>query len=128
MADVEAKLLAFQMDVRAQRAMAEGESLEKAELVPQYEKDLREEEAEVAVKLIFESGNLEIQQLNTALAGYKVRGAMKGTLVKGRLERILASQGAQDLLKQYLENDEQISTKAKQFSRMLQGLSSFTDA
>ncbi len=119
MADVEAKLLAYQMDFRAR---AEIPLLLPIELVPNYKKKLSDDDAEAAIKLIFESGNLDIQQINTGVAGYKIRGAMGG-----RWQKILATQRSQQILRQYLAWDDGL-IQPKQFNNLVNAFSIFTEA
>jgi hypothetical protein len=128
MADVEAKLLAFQMDQRINEAIANGIPLEQAKVVPPYEGEFKELDAEAMAKLIFEGGNLNIQQINTGVAGYKIRGAMKGTVFAGRLDQLVSTQRGQQVLRQYLGVDDTISVKAKELSKMVNALSGFTGA
>ena len=127
MADVEAKLLAYQMDQRVKEAQESGVSLDRANLVPKYNK-FTEGDAEAATRLMFESGNLDIQQINTGVAGYKVRGAMAGLVSGGRLGKILSTERGQSALRKYLGVDEQISLKAKTFTKAVNALSIFTGA
>jgi len=115
MADVEAKLLAYQMEARLKS--------ESITLVPPYKAPFSEVEAEAMLKLILESGNLDIQQINTGVAGYKIRGA-----IKWRLKGILATGRGQQILRQYLAVDEQTSLETKQLINLVNGLSSFTEA
>jgi len=127
MADVEAKLLAYQMDQRVKEAQESGVSLDQVDLVPKYN-TFTEGDAEAATRLMFESGNLDIQQINTGVAGYKVRGAMAGLASGGRLGKILSTERGQSALRKYVGVDEQIALKAKTFTKAVNALSIFTGA
>lgn len=129
MADVESKLLAYQMDKRVQQARALGLALDQVDLVPKYTDDFSEGDAEAFAKLIFEGGNLDIQKLNTTVAGFKIRGAMMGTVAgEGRLGQALDTKRGQEVLRQYLGLDNSVNVKAKEFSKMINALSGFTGA
>lgn len=129
MADVESKLLAYQMDKRVEQARALGLALDQVELVPKYTGDFSEGDAEAFAKLIFEGGNLDIQKLNTTVAGFKIRGAMMNTTIgSGRLGQALDTKRGQQVLRQYLGLDESVNVKAKEFSKMINALSGFTGA
>jgi hypothetical protein len=127
-ADVEAKLLAYQMDQRVREARGSGTPLAHARLVPHYTGRMSEGDGEAAVRLLFESGNLEIQQINTGVAGYKIRGGLRGRFGDGRLGRILATGRAQAVLREYLNGEAPAAIDAQAFSRLINGLSIFTGA
>ena len=95
--------------------------------MPRYDK-FTGSDAEAATRLMFESGNLDIQQINTGVAGYKVRGAMAGLASGGRLGKILPTERGQSALREYIGADEQIALKAKTFTKAVNALLIFTGA
>ncbi len=133
-ADFEAKLLAFQMENRAQAAGANLPHMDPADVVPKYGSALTPDDAEAAAKLLMEAGNLDVQKFNTAFAGSKVVGSQLGiSEFNKRLLTILAQPRGQETFRQYLlqsgamaDRVKDYDIKVKEALSLFMGLSKFT--
>ncbi len=137
MTDSESKFMAFQMDDMVSQqienmedsdawANQTGSSEDIGPVLPEYKSVMSNTHSEAGMKMIFQSGNLEIQKLNTQFGGYKNQDMVK------RLETMVApgSGGRTEVERitgQDFTNLRAIDV-AKKVAKMLAGFSGFTAA
>lgn len=137
MTDVEAKFMAFQMDDMVSQQIANMQDSDTwanqtgtvgdiGPVLPGYKSTLNDTHSEAAIKMIFQSGNLEIQKLNTQFAGYKNQDMVK------RLETMVAEGSGGRTEAERISGQDFTNLKAidvaKKVAKMLAGFSGFTAA